>query len=159
MLRIRFQRVGKRNQPFFRIVVTERTSPPQGGKFEKVGFFNPLTKEKALKVERIKYWLSVGAKPSDRVYNLLVEEKVIEGKKKAVQARKKQKVAEEGEGKTEGSSEVKSQGSPASSSESEDSEPKSEKKSPENPEAKSKGKSDEKAEEEPVKKPTEEKKN
>jgi len=89
MLKIRFQRVGKKNQPFFRIVVTDKNSPPQGGKFEKVGFFNPLTKEKGLKAERINYWLSVGAQPTDRVYNLLIEEKILEGQKKAVHSRKK----------------------------------------------------------------------
>ena len=89
MLRIRFQRVGKKNRPFFRIVVIERSRAPQGGRFEKVGFFNPFTKEKGLKMERIKYWLSVGAQPTDRVYNLLVEEKVVEGKKKSVHSHKK----------------------------------------------------------------------
>ena len=46
---------------------------------EEVGFYNPLTKQKALKGERIKYWLSVGASPSDTVYNLLVTEKIISG--------------------------------------------------------------------------------
>ena len=48
---------------------------------EVVGFFNPLTKEKKLKADRIKYWLSVGAQPSDTVHNLLVGEKIIKGKK------------------------------------------------------------------------------
>lgn len=89
MLKIRFQRVGKKNQPFFRLVVIEKTRSPRGGRFEKLGFFNPLTKEKGLRAERIKYWLSVGAQPSERVYNLLVDEKIIEGKKKAVHARSK----------------------------------------------------------------------
>lgn len=48
---------------------------------EQVGFYNPLTKEKNLKAERVKYWISVGAKPSDTVYNMLVSEKIVEGKK------------------------------------------------------------------------------
>ena len=82
MLVIRFFRTGKKNQPFFRIVVTDKKNPPRGGRFsEVVGFFNPLTKEKNLKTERIKYWLSVGAQPSDTVHNLLIGEKIIEGKK------------------------------------------------------------------------------
>lgn len=82
MLVIRFFRVGKKNQPSFKIVVTDKRKPPKGGEFlEEVGFYNPLTKEKILRQERIKYWLSVGAKPSDTVYNLLVKEKIIEGKK------------------------------------------------------------------------------
>lgn len=95
MLRIRFFRTGKRNQPFFRIVVTDKKNPPRGGRFlEVLGFFNPQTKEKNLKAERIKHWLSVGAQPSDRVHNLLIEEKIIEGKKAPVHAKAKKKKQE-----------------------------------------------------------------
>ena len=79
MLVIRFLRVGKKNQPSFKIVVTDKRKPPRGGRFvEELGFWNPLTKEKVLKPERIRYWLSKGAKPSDTVYNLLISEKIIE---------------------------------------------------------------------------------
>lgn len=82
MLKIRFFRTGRKNQPFYRIVVTDSRNAPQGGKFiEKVGFFNPLTKEKGINEERVKYWLSVGAKMSDRIHNILVDAKVIEGPK------------------------------------------------------------------------------
>lgn len=92
MLIIRFIRTGKKNQPFFRIVVTDKRNAPRGGNFlEVLGFFNPLTKEKALKKERIKYWLSVGAKTSDRVHNLLISEKVIQGKKIDVHKKSKKK--------------------------------------------------------------------
>lgn len=94
MLVIRFIRIGKKNQPFFRIVVTDKRNPPRGGRFlEILGFFNPLTKERKLKPDRIKYWLNVGAQPSDRVHNLLVVEKVIEGKK--IDVHKKPKKREE----------------------------------------------------------------
>lgn len=82
MLVIRFLRVGKKKQPSYKIVVTDKKNPPRAGRFvEQVGFYNPLTKEKVLKPERFKYWLGVGAKPSDTVYNLLISEKIIEGKK------------------------------------------------------------------------------
>jgi len=82
MISIRFLRLGKKNHPFYRIVATDKKNPPQGGRFlEVLGFYNPLTKEKKLKSERIKYWLSVGAKASDTVYNLLVSEKIVQGKK------------------------------------------------------------------------------
>jgi len=104
MLVIRFLRTGKKNQPFFRIVVTDKKNPPRGGRFlEVVGFFNPLTKEKRLKTERIKYWLSVGAQPSDRVHNLLVGEKIVEGKKIDVhkKPKKKEKPKEEAKPKEE----------------------------------------------------------
>ena len=95
MLVIRLFRTGKKNQPFFKIVVTDKRKPPRGGRFvEEVGFYNPLKKEKALKAERIKYWISVGAKPSPTIFNLLVSEKIVEGKKipsKRKQKRKKEK--------------------------------------------------------------------
>lgn len=95
MLVIRFFRVGKKNQPAFKIVVTDKRNPPRGGRFvEEVGFWNPITKEKILKKERIKYWISVGAKPSDSVFNLLVLEKVIEGKKLPVHKKPKEKKEE-----------------------------------------------------------------
>jgi len=94
MLVIRLFRVGKKNQPSFKIVVVDkRKSSTKGPYIEELGFWNPLTKGKVLKPERIKYWLSVGAKPSDTVYNLLVSEKIIEGKK--IPAHKKAKKSEE----------------------------------------------------------------
>jgi len=92
MLVIRFFRVGKKNQPSFKIVVTDkRESSTTGRSVEEVGFWNPLTKEKVLKSERIKYWLSVGAKPSPTVFNLLVSEKIVEGKKIDVHKKPKEK--------------------------------------------------------------------
>jgi len=91
MLRIRFFRIGKKNQPSFKLVVTDKRRPPRGGRFvEEVGAWNPLTKEKKLKGERIKYWISAGAKPSDTVYNLLLKEKILEGKKIPVHKIKKE---------------------------------------------------------------------
>jgi len=96
MLRIRFFRVGKKNQPSFKIVVIDKRRPPKGGRFvEEVGSWNPLTKERILRAERIKYWLSVGAKPSDVVHNLLVKEKILEGKKIPVNKIKKKKETKE----------------------------------------------------------------
>lgn len=102
MLVIRLFRTGKKNQPFFRVVVTDKRKPPRAGRFvEIVGFLNPLTKEKNLKVERIKYWLSKGAQPSDTVSNLLVSEKIIERPKipkhKKAKKEKKKEVPKEKE--------------------------------------------------------------
>ena len=92
MLVIRLFRTGKKNQPSFKIVVTDkRESSTTGRSVEEVGFWNPLTKEKALRQERIKYWLSVGAKPSPTVFNLLVSEKIVEGKKIDVHKKAKEK--------------------------------------------------------------------
>lgn len=96
MLSIRFFRTGKKNQPFFKIVVTDRRNAPRGGRFlEAVGFYNPITKEKQLKQERIQYWLGCGAQPSDTVHNLLVKEGVLTGEKVAVHKKSKQEVNSE----------------------------------------------------------------
>lgn len=92
MLVIRFFRVGKKNQPSFKIVVTDKKRAPRGGRFtEEVGFWNPQTKQRVLKEDRVKYWMSVGAQPSDTVRNLLIEAKVLEGKKVPVHKIKKEK--------------------------------------------------------------------
>lgn len=92
MLVIRYLRVGRKNQPSFRIVVTDKRKAPRGGRFvEILGFYNPLTKKKNVKKDRVLYWISKGAQPSVSIHNLLVSEKIIEGKKIAIQAKKKSK--------------------------------------------------------------------
>lgn len=78
---IRFQRVGRTNDPAFRVVVTEKRSKPKSGELEILGSYHPKTKATVLKNERILYWLSKGAKPSDTVHNLLVSEGVLKGNK------------------------------------------------------------------------------
>lgn len=94
MLTIRLFSKGRRNQPFFKIVVTPKENPPKGGRFiEEIGFVNPLTKERKVNKERAKHWLSVGAQPSDTVYNLFIKESIIEGKK--IPLHKKKKKSEE----------------------------------------------------------------
>jgi len=85
MLTIRLMRTGKKNQPSYKVVVTDRHNPPRGGKFvEEVGFYNPKTKEKILKKERILHWLSVGAQASDTIHNMLVTEKIIDKPKRKI---------------------------------------------------------------------------
>jgi small subunit ribosomal protein S16 len=92
MLVIRFLRVGKKNQPSFKIVVVDKRKSSKSGRFiEEVGFYNPLTKEKVLKGDRIKYWISVGVQPSPTVHNLLIKEKILEGKKIPVHKKSKKK--------------------------------------------------------------------
>lgn len=73
MLKIRLQRGGKVHSPFYRIVVTEHTAPPQSKIIEKVGTYNPTTspKEVSFDEERIAYWMAVGAKPSATVEALI----------------------------------------------------------------------------------------
>jgi len=82
MLKIRMQRIGRKNMPAFRIIVAEHTRGPKTGNIvEKVGTYNPKTKEKQFNADRIKYWLSVGAEASATVHNMLVSAKIITGAK------------------------------------------------------------------------------
>ncbi len=72
-LKIRLMRTGKKKQPSYRVVVKEARSP-RGGKYvELVGTYNPLTEPSEIKLneERIKYWISVGAQPTETVQRLI----------------------------------------------------------------------------------------
>ena len=81
MLTIRLTRKGKKNQPFFKVVVIDKRRSSKGGRaVEVLGYVDPLTKKRSLKKERVLYWISKGAKPSATVNNLLIKENVIEGK-------------------------------------------------------------------------------
>ncbi len=83
MIIIRLFRIGKKKQPAYKIVVTDKKNPPSGGRFvDEVGFYNPITKEKSINGEKVKYWLSKGASVSDTVHNFLLKEGVIDGKKR-----------------------------------------------------------------------------
>jgi small subunit ribosomal protein S16 len=82
MLTIRLNRVGKNKRAAFRLAVQEHTVAPGGRHVELVGSYDPHTKKATLNVDRIKYWISVGAQPSDSAFNLLVREKAIDGAKK-----------------------------------------------------------------------------
>ena len=72
-VRIRLRRVGKRNQPSYRIVVADKRSPRDGRFIEKIGFYNPLTEPSIVEVNeaRALHWLSVGASPSEAVERIL----------------------------------------------------------------------------------------
>lgn len=90
MLSIRFKRIGRKKMPIYRIVVMEKHKDPWADYKEKLGFYNPRTKETELNAERIKYWLSVGAQASETVHNLFVRNGLIEAnKKKSVKISKK----------------------------------------------------------------------
>jgi len=92
MLKIRLQRVGKKNSPSYRVVLAEHTAPPQGKFIEILGHYNPRKKEKGFRKERIEHWLSKGAQLSPTVYNLLVDEGILKGIKiKAWRPKKKAK--------------------------------------------------------------------
>jgi small subunit ribosomal protein S16 len=79
MVTIRLTRRGAKKQPFYHVVVTDSRQRQGGMALEQVGYFNPIPAGKArsleLNIERIEYWLSKGAKPSDRVADLVKRHK------------------------------------------------------------------------------------
>jgi small subunit ribosomal protein S16 len=74
MVTIRLQRRGGKKEPFYHVVVTD-SRRAGGGSLEQVGFFNPVARggsqELRLELDRVDYWLGVGAQPSERVQQLL----------------------------------------------------------------------------------------
>lgn len=84
MLRIRMSRMGRKNFPTYRLIVSERTKDTFGDLSQIVGNYNPHTKEVSLQKEKILHWISKGAQPTDTVHNLLVSQGVIQAKKKSV---------------------------------------------------------------------------
>ncbi|MFH1668027.1 MAG: 30S ribosomal protein S16 [Candidatus Komeilibacteria bacterium] len=90
MLTIRLSRTGKTKQPYYRIIVLEKSKDPWGDYKELLGNYNPRSKELVIKEDRIKYWVSVGAQMSNTVHNLMIKNNVIEEKpRKAVKISKK----------------------------------------------------------------------
>ncbi|NCO00083.1 30S ribosomal protein S16 [Candidatus Falkowbacteria bacterium] len=81
MLIVKLAQTGKTNKKMFRLIISEKSRDPYGNVLEILGSYNPHSKDLAVKDERIKYWLSKGAQMTATVNNLLVEKKVIEGKK------------------------------------------------------------------------------
>ena len=75
MVTIRLARHGSKKSPFYHITVADRTAKRDGRFVERVGFFNPVAKGQAaslrVDLERVDYWLSVGARPSDIVKKLV----------------------------------------------------------------------------------------
>lgn len=73
MVKIRLRRVGAKQQPSYRIVVTDSRAPRDGAYIEAIGFYNPCTEPETVQIqeERALYWLSVGAQPTEAVARLL----------------------------------------------------------------------------------------
>lgn len=82
MLIMRLQRIGKKGQAYFRIIVTEHTKKPQGEYLELLGSYDPHKKDLKVKKERIDHWISMGVQLSPTVNNLLVNNKIIDVAKK-----------------------------------------------------------------------------
>ncbi|MBU1863504.1 MAG: 30S ribosomal protein S16 [Candidatus Omnitrophica bacterium] len=77
-VRLRLKRTGTTNKPCWRVIVADSKSPRDGRHIEEVGYYNPTVDpaELRLKEDRIKYWLSVGAQPTNQVKSLLRRMKI-----------------------------------------------------------------------------------
>lgn len=75
MVSIRLARGGSKRRPFYHVVVSDCRSPRDGRYIERVGFYNPRAQGQEVELQlddaRIEYWMSQGAKPSERVANLI----------------------------------------------------------------------------------------
>ena len=86
---MRLQRVGRKNNPSYRIVVTDkRTGPKSNKNVALLGSYNPKVGQVQIKADEAREWIAKGVQPSPTVHNLLVTQKVIEGKKINVLPRK-----------------------------------------------------------------------
>jgi small subunit ribosomal protein S16 len=88
MLSIKLQRIGKKHQPSYRLVVAEARSKMAAPPVEDLGSYQPKTKAAAFKKDRVSYWLGVGAQPTVSVHNLLVAQGIVTGGKLAVKMAK-----------------------------------------------------------------------
>ncbi len=83
MLTIRLQRTGRKHEPTFRVVLTDSKNSTKSGRYlEVLGSHDPRHKDlTALNADRIKFWISKGAQPSDTMHNMLISKSIISGKK------------------------------------------------------------------------------
>ncbi|HEX8876570.1 MAG TPA: 30S ribosomal protein S16 [Phycisphaerales bacterium] len=111
MVRLRFQRLGRHNRPFYRLAALDKRTRRDGVVIENLGWFNPIEKDAAKQVhlneERIKHWLSVGAQPTDTVRDFLAKRGLVDVKaweedrkhdRKRLEARKAAEAAKAAEG-------------------------------------------------------------
>nr|YP_009497369.1 ribosomal protein S16 [Biddulphia biddulphiana]AWT40082.1 ribosomal protein S16 [Biddulphia biddulphiana] len=77
MLKLRLKRNGRKQQPFYRLVIMENTTRRDGRAIDQVGYYNPITKQCNFDIIKITKWLSYGVKPTSTVFNLLSKAKII----------------------------------------------------------------------------------
>ncbi len=86
---MRLQRVGRKNNPSYRVIVTDsRNAAKRGRSVDLLGSYDPKSGKFQIDGEKAKHWISKGVQVSDTVYNFLVSQKVVEGKKRNALSRK-----------------------------------------------------------------------
>ena len=102
MLTFKFQRIGKKKQAHFRLIIQEKSKNPKSNVLEILGWYNPRSKAKEFKTERIQYWLAKGALATPTVRNLFIDSGLIqESKVKTVKMSKKRAAKLEADKKAE----------------------------------------------------------
>lgn len=88
MVKIRLRRTGKTKQPSYRLVVADSRSPRDGKFIEIIGHYSPIQSPKVLEInaDRVRYWLGVGAQPTETVVSLLKKQNILDGDGKVVAA-------------------------------------------------------------------------
>ncbi|MDO8585314.1 MAG: 30S ribosomal protein S16 [bacterium] len=94
MLTLKLQRIGKKHQASYRLIVGEKREKLNGKQLEDLGWYDPRADKMNFNKERALYWISKGAQKTDTVHNLLIKAGVIEGKKIAVHKQPKKKEGE-----------------------------------------------------------------
>ncbi len=84
MLAIKLQRIGKKHQPSYRVVVAEKRSKMAAPPVEDLGAYDPRTKATTVKKERVLHWVKMGAQPTVTAHNLLVKQGTLTGKAIAI---------------------------------------------------------------------------
>ena|SRR3989344_5124448 len=92
MLAIKLRRIGKKNQPSYRIVVSEKKSKVLGKFVEDLGWYDPKNKKFKIDKERAQYRMKTGCQPTDTVYNFFVKTGVVKGPKRPVHKVNKNKI-------------------------------------------------------------------
>ncbi len=86
---IRLQRIGRKNDPAFRVLVLEKTSSPKAGTYtDLLGTYNPKTKAFTMAEDRLKEWMAKGAQLSPSLKNILISKGIVKGDKVAVVSKK-----------------------------------------------------------------------
>ncbi len=89
MLKMRLQRIGRKNNPAYRVIVTDsRNAAKRGKNVDHIGSYEPKAGKFQVDGEKAKYWISKGVQVSDTVYNFLITQKIIEGKKRNALSKK-----------------------------------------------------------------------
>ena len=120
MLKMRLQRIGRKNSPSYRVVVTDsRNAVSRGRNVDQIGSYDPKLGRVVIDKDKATHWLGHGVQPSDTVYNMLVAQGIVEGRKKNVLP-KKSPVIDEAKIKAEAEAKAKAEADAKAAKEAEE---------------------------------------